>query len=68
MEAEVSTENGCFRGAVPSGASTGANEAKELRDGGARHGPLLPIPVIRLHDTICTAPVRFQQSSALSNS
>ena len=33
------TENGRFRGAVPSGASTGTNEAKELRDGGARHGP-----------------------------
>ncbi|BDA47873.1 Enolase [Coccomyxa sp. Obi] len=37
VEAEVLTEDGCFRGAVPSGASTGVNEAKELRDGGARY-------------------------------
>ncbi|CAK0769659.1 phosphopyruvate hydratase eno2 [Coccomyxa viridis] len=37
VEAEILTENGRFRGAVPSGASTGTNEAKELRDGGARY-------------------------------
>lgn len=30
---EVSTEKGTFRAIVPSGASTGANEALELRDG-----------------------------------
>lgn len=31
---EVTTEKGGFRAAVPSGASTGENEACELRDGG----------------------------------
>jgi enolase len=32
---EVTTEQGTFRAAVPSGASTGENEACELRDGGS---------------------------------
>jgi enolase len=34
---EVSTEDGMFRASVPSGASTGAYEAVELRDGGDRY-------------------------------
>jgi len=34
VEVEVTTEKGVFRAAVPSGASTGENEACELRDGG----------------------------------
>jgi threonyl-tRNA synthetase len=34
VEVDVTTENGAFgRAAVPSGASTGVNEAVELRDG-----------------------------------
>ncbi|KAK4337388.1 hypothetical protein RND71_044133 [Anisodus tanguticus] len=33
VEVEVTTENGVFRAAVPSGASTGIYEALELRDG-----------------------------------
>lgn len=33
VEAEVITENGVFRGMVPSGASAGMHEALELRDG-----------------------------------
>jgi enolase len=33
VEAEVTTEHGLFRAAVPSGASTGIYEAAELRDG-----------------------------------
>lgn len=33
VEAEVTTSNGTFRNAVPSGASTGIYEALELRDG-----------------------------------
>lgn len=33
LEAEVTTNNGTFRSAVPSGASTGIYEACELRDG-----------------------------------
>ncbi len=39
VEVEVLLEDGAFgRAAVPSGASTGAFEAMELRDGGARYG------------------------------
>lgn len=34
---EVKTEDGLFRASVPSGASTGAYEACELRDGGQRY-------------------------------
>ena len=35
VEVDVITENGILgRAAVPSGASTGAHEAHELRDGG----------------------------------
>jgi len=38
VEVDVTLENGAFgRAAVPSGASTGAHEAVELRDGGARY-------------------------------
>ncbi len=39
VEAEVQLEDGSIgRAAVPSGASTGAHEAVERRDGGARYG------------------------------
>lgn len=39
VEVEVLLDNGvCGVAAVPSGASTGAHEAVELRDGGARYG------------------------------
>ncbi|KAL3135043.1 hypothetical protein ABBQ32_007990 [Trebouxia sp. C0010 RCD-2024] len=34
VECDVHTHKGCFRAAVPSGASTGSHEAVELRDGG----------------------------------
>eukprot|EP00545_Synedropsis_sp_CCMP1620_P002805 CAMPEP_0119004540 /NCGR_PEP_ID=MMETSP1176-20130426/1202_1 /TAXON_ID=265551 /ORGANISM="Synedropsis recta cf, Strain CCMP1620" /LENGTH=481 /DNA_ID=CAMNT_0006956255 /DNA_START=20 /DNA_END=1465 /DNA_ORIENTATION=+ len=37
VEVEVVTEDGLFRASVPSGASTGAYEAVELRDGGDRY-------------------------------
>ena len=38
VEVDVRLENGAFgRAAVPSGASTGAHEAHELRDGGSRY-------------------------------
>ena len=36
VECDVYTHKGWFRAAVPSGASTGAHEAVELRDGGDR--------------------------------
>ena len=39
VEVDVALEDGSFgRAAVPSGASTGAHEAVELRDGGKRYG------------------------------
>jgi enolase len=39
VEVDVRLEDGAFgRAVVPSGASTGAHEAVELRDGGARYG------------------------------
>jgi enolase len=39
VEVDVTLESGAFgRAAVPSGASTGAFEATELRDGGSRYG------------------------------
>ncbi len=39
VEVDVILEDGSFgRAGVPSGASTGAHEAHELRDGGARYG------------------------------
>lgn len=37
VEVEMSTEDGTFVASVPSGASTGAYEAVELRDGGDRY-------------------------------
>lgn len=37
VEVDVITENGIFTSSVPSGASTGAYEACELRDGGSRY-------------------------------
>lgn len=37
VEVDVHTENGRFTASVPSGASTGAYEAVELRDGGSRY-------------------------------
>ncbi|KAJ1419580.1 enolase 3, beta muscle, partial [Ochromonadaceae sp. CCMP2298] len=37
VEVDVTTELGRFRASVPSGASTGAYEAYELRDGGKRY-------------------------------
>ena len=36
VEADVHTNRGFFRAAVPSGASTGIYEAVELRDGGSK--------------------------------
>lgn len=37
VEVDVTTDDGLFRASVPSGASTGAYEACELRDGGDRY-------------------------------
>lgn len=37
VEVDITTEKGMFTASVPSGASTGAYEAVELRDGGSRY-------------------------------
>jgi len=37
IEVDLTTDDGSFRASVPSGASTGAYEAYELRDGGDRY-------------------------------
>ena len=37
VEVDITTTDGLFRAAVPSGASTGIYEAVELRDGGSRY-------------------------------
>jgi len=37
VEVDITTKDGCFTASVPSGASTGAYEAVELRDGGKRY-------------------------------
>lgn len=37
VEVDITTEDGTFTASCPSGASTGAYEAHELRDGGSRY-------------------------------
>ncbi|NLM19252.1 MAG: phosphopyruvate hydratase [Clostridiaceae bacterium] len=57
VEAEVITDEGAFgRAAVPSGASTGAHEAVELRDGGDRYmGKGVEKAVENVNETIADA-------------
>jgi len=57
VEAEVSLAGGGFgRAAVPSGASTGALEASELRDGGDRYGGKGVLRAVEhVNDTIAPA-------------
>ncbi|HZJ69217.1 MAG TPA: phosphopyruvate hydratase [Candidatus Eisenbacteria bacterium] len=59
VEAEIITEDGSFgRAAVPSGASTGAHEAVELRDGGDRyHGKGVLKAVDNVNEIIADAIV-----------
>ncbi len=45
VECDMYTHKGWYRAAVPSGASTGAYEAVELRDGGDRWTQPLDLPV-----------------------
>jgi len=53
VEVDVHTELGMFRASVPSGASTGAYEACELRDGGSRYnGKGVLIAVKNVHDVL----------------
>ena len=56
VEAEVFTSDGYGRAIVPSGASTGANEAVELRDGGERYvGRGVTKAVSHVNDQIAAA-------------
>jgi len=57
VEAEVFLECGAIgRAIVPSGASTGAHEAHELRDGGKKYmGKGVSIAVNKIHETISPA-------------
>ncbi|TXE08860.1 phosphopyruvate hydratase [Algoriphagus aquimarinus] len=62
IEVDVYTENGAFgRAAVPSGASTGINEAVELRDGdkGAYMGKGVMKAVANVNDIIASELVGF---------
>lgn len=54
VEVDITTENGQFRAAVPSGASTGIYEALELRDKdpNAYHGKGVSKAVSNINDTI----------------
>src|SRR3972149_3690007 len=72
VEVDVVLEGGHHgRAAVPSGASTGAHEAHELRDGGQRYGgqgggegaPLLPVPMMNIINGGVHAdnPIDFQE-------
>jgi enolase len=58
VEAEIFTSEGFGRAIVPSGASTGANEAVELRDGGDRYvGRGVSRAVDHVNDQISSAIV-----------
>lgn len=53
IEVDISTKCGFGRASVPSGASTGANEAIELRDGGERYcGKGVINAVLNINETI----------------
>ena len=56
VEVEMTTSDGVFRASVPSGASTGAYEAVELRDGGDRYlGKGVLTAVANVNDIIAPA-------------
>lgn len=59
VEVDVTTENGLFRAAVPSGASTGIYEALEMRDGDKKfyHGKGVGNAVKNVNDVIAPALV-----------
>jgi len=65
IEVDVITENGILgRAAVPSGASTGENEAVELRDGDKKHymGKGVTQAVNNVNDTIASELIGFPVS------
>lgn len=67
VEVDVTTSKGTFTASVPSGASTGAYEAHELRDGGSRYmgkGVLKAVENVNtvLKDTIMGMDAADQQA------
>lgn len=64
VEADVTLEDGSFgRAAVPSGASTGAAEALELRDGGDKFmGKGVSKAVVNINDKIAPAVIGHEAS------
>jgi enolase len=61
VEADVVTDKGLFRAAVPSGASTGVHEAVELRDGGkAYQGKGVTKAVANVNNIIAPKLVGFE--------
>lgn len=64
VEADVTLEDGSFgRAAVPSGASTGAAEALELRDGGDQFmGKGVSKAVVNINDKIAPAVIGHEAS------
>ena len=66
VEVELGTQDGVFRASVPSGASTGAYEACELRDGGDRY--LGKVRMTRILGAMCCAGNTVYFSCSASNS
>ncbi len=72
VEVDVILEDGSMgRAAVPSGASTGAHEAVELRDGGSRYlgkGVTKAVDAVMtsIHDAIVGAEAEDQRRSTRS--
>src|SRR5438128_3046435 len=63
VEVDVSLESGAFgRAAVPSGASTGAHEAVELRDGGQAYGGKAVTRAVENVNTEIAAAVRGEDA------
>jgi len=52
VEADLTTDAGLFRAAVPSGASTGTFEAVEMRDGGDRFGGKGVLQAVKAANTV----------------
>ena len=63
VEADLVTENGLFRAAVPSGASTGTFEAVKMRDGGSRYGGKGVLQAVEVVNAVI-APAMFGADAA----
>ena len=66
LEVDCLTDNGVFTSGVPSGASTGGNEAFELRDGGHRFGGKGVLKAVKnVNEIIKTAENKFNIKAKL---